>query len=164
MERFLYRLSESEYADRFILKGALLLRVWCAPTARPTIDIDLLGRTSNSPESLEAIVRSICQHAVADDGLHFDAASISSAAIAEEADYAGVRIRFRGTLGTARVTMQIGVGFGDVITPGPSLVDYPTLLGLPAPKLLAYPRETVVAEKFEVMLHRGNLNSRLRDY
>ncbi len=164
MERFLYRLSKSEHAEHFILKGALLLRVWRAPSVRPTMDIDLLGRTSNAPESLEAIVRSVCEQAVEEDGLQFDAESVSGEVIAEEADYAGVRLRFRGKLGAARVTMQIDVGFGDVITPEPSLVDFPTLLAFPAARLLAYPRETVVAEKFEVMLRRGMLNSRLRDY
>lgn len=164
MERFLYRLSKSEYADRFVLKGALLLRVWQAPSPRPTMDIDLLGRTSNAPESLEAIIRDVCDQAVEDDGLNFDATSVSAAAIVEAADYAGVRLRFRGKLGTARVAMQVDVGFGDVVTPEPSLVDFPTLLDLPGPRLLAYPREAVVAEKFQVMLYRGMLNSRLRDY
>ncbi len=164
MERFLYRLSESEYGDRFVLKGALLLRVWEAPFVRPTMDIDMLGRTNNAPEALVAIVRAICQEPVEDDGLLFDDKSVSGAAITEDADYAGVRLRFHGKLGTARVKMQVDVGFGDVITPEPSLVDYPTLLSFPAPRLLAYPRESVVAEKFQVMLHRGMLNSRLRDY
>lgn len=164
MERFLYRLSASEYVDRFVLKGALLLRVWEAPFVRPTMDIDMLGRTNNAPEALVAIVRAICQQAVEDDGLQFDDDSVSGAAITEDADYAGVRLRFHGKLGTARVRMQVDVGFGDVITPEPSLVNYPTLLSFPAPRLLAYPRESVVAEKFQVMLHRGMLNSRLRDY
>jgi len=164
MERFLYRLSESEHGDRFVLKGALLLRVWEAPFVRPTMNIDMLGRTNNAPDALVAIVRAICQQVVEDDGLQFDDDSVSGAAITEDADYAGVRLRFHGKLGTARVRMQVDVGFGDVITPEPSLVDYPTLLSFPAPRLLAYPRETVVAEKFQVMLHRDMLNSRLRDY
>ncbi len=164
MERFLYRLSKSEYAGRFVLKGALLLRAWRAPSVRPTMDIDLLGRMSNAPASLEAVVRQVCKQPVEDDGLIFDAESVEGAAIAEEADYTGVRLRFRGTLGTARITMQIDVGFGDVITPEPSKLTYPTLLGHEAPELLAYPRETVVAEKLQVMLHRRMLNSRLRDY
>lgn len=164
MERFLYRLSKSEHGERFVLKGALLLRVWEAPFVRPTMDIDMLGRTSNAPEALVAIVRAICRQAVEDDGLQFDDESVTGDAITEDADYAGVRLRFHGKLGTARVKMQVDVGFGDVITPEPSLVDYPTLLSFPAPRLLAYPRESVVAEKFQVMLHRGMLNSRLRDY
>lgn len=164
MERFLFRLSESEYADRFVLKGALLLRVWDAPFVRPTMDIDLLGRTSNAPEALVDIVREICRQPVDVDGLEFDNDSVTGESITEEADYAGVRLHFRGKLETARVKMQIDVGFGDVVTPEPSMVEYPTLLGHQPPKLLAYPRETVIAEKFQIMLHRGMLNSRLRDY
>ncbi len=164
MERFLHRLSISEHAERFVLKGALLLRVWEAPAVRPTMDIDLLGRTSNDPTALTRIIQDICRQSVAPDGLEFDAESTVAQTIAEEADYEGVRLRFRGNLGTAKITMQIDVGFGDVITPGPSLADYPTLLGDPAPRILAYPRESAVAEKFQVMLHRAQLNSRLRDY
>ena len=164
MERFLYRLSKSEYADRFILKGALLLRVWGAPFVRPTMDIDVLGRTSDAPEALVDIVREICRKAVDVDGLEFDNDSVTGESITEEADYAGVRLHFRCKLGTARVKMQVDVGFGDVVTPEPSMVEYPTLLGHQPPKLLAYPRETVIAEKFQIMLHRGMFNSRLRDY
>ncbi len=164
MERFLYRLSMSEHAERFVLKGALLLRMWDAPAVRPTMDIDLLGRTSNDPAALTRIIQDVCRQAVAPDGLEFDPESVAAQIIAEEADYEGVRLRFRGNLGTAKITMQIDVGFGDVITPPPSLVDYPTLLGDPAPRVLAYPRESAVAEKFQVMIHRAQLNSRVRDY
>ncbi len=164
MERFLHRLSTSKHADRFVLKGALLLRVWNAPAVRPTMDIDLLGRTSNDPAALTRVIQDICRQSVSADGLQFDAESVVAQTMAEEADYQGVRLRFRGSLGTAKITMQIDVGLGDVITPQPSLVDYPTLFGDPAPRVLAYPRETAVAEKFQVMLHRAQLNSRLRDY
>jgi hypothetical protein len=164
MERFLYRLCQSPHAEVFVLKGALLLRAWNAPSVRPTMDIDLLGRTSNEPANLTRMMRDVCQHDVEPDGLTFDAASVTSQVIAEEADYEGVRLRFRGNLGTARVNMQIDVGFGDVITPAPLTTEYPTLLDYPPPRLLAYPRETTVAEKFQVMLHRAQLNSRLRDY
>lgn len=164
MERFLYRLSRSESAGRFVLKGALSLRVWDAPVARPTMDIDLLGRTSNQPESLAAIFRDVCRQPVEPDGLEFDASSVTGHVIVEDADYGGVRLRFRGQLGTARITIQTDVGFGDVVTPPPRKAEYPTLLELPAPKLLIYPRETTVAEKFQVMLQRAQLNSRLRDF
>jgi hypothetical protein len=164
MERFLYRLSTSKQADRFILKGALLLRVWDAPAVRPTMDIDLLGKTSNDPSALARVIQEICRQSAAADGMQFDAGSVVAQSIAEEADYHGVRLWFRGSLGTAKVTIQIDVGFGDVVTPSPTLVDYPTLLGDPAPRLLAYPRESAVAEKFQVMLRRAQLNSRLRDY
>ncbi len=164
MERYLYRLSKSRYADRFILKGALMLRVWESPVARPTLDIDLLGRTGNDPEALAAIMKEVCGQPVEPDGLEFDGSTVTSRVITEEVDYAGVRIRFRGRLGTARIVMQIDIGFGDVVTPEPTETEYPTLLDLPAPRLVAYPRETAVAEKFQVMLSRAQLNSRLRDY
>jgi hypothetical protein len=164
MERFLYRMSCSSHVKSFILKGALLLKVWQAPAARPTIDIDLLGRTSNEPESLVAIVRDICRQTVKPDGLEFDGESIVGQVITTDAEYDGFRVRFRGQLGTARIAMQIDIGFGDVVTPDPSEVRYPTLLDLPAPRLLACPRETSIAEKFQVMLKRAALNSRLRDY
>jgi predicted nucleotidyltransferase component of viral defense system len=164
MERFLYRLSISKHAERFILKGALLLRVWNAPSVRPTMDIDLLGQTSNEPDSLVLIIQEICQQPVEEDGLEFDVGSVTARVIAEEAGYSGVRLRFRGHLGTARVSLQVDVGFGDVVTPPPSMVDYPILLDAPAPRLLAYPREAAIAEKLQVMLYRGSLNSRLRDY
>ncbi len=127
------------------------------------MDIDLLGRTSNGPAALTVFIQDVCRQSVAPDGLEFDVESVAAQTIAEEADYEGVRLRFRGNLGTAKITTQIDVGFGDVITPQPALVDYPTLLGDPAPRVLAYPRESAVAEKFQVMLHRAQLNSGLRD-
>lgn len=164
MERFLYRLSCSKHASHFVLKGALLLRLWGAPVARPTLDIDLLGRMRNDPDAIAQAIRDICGQSVALDGLEFAPASVAARVIVEEADYPGVRVRFRGTLGTARISMQVDVGFGDLVTPPPAEIEYPTLLELPCPKLLAYPRETTLAEKFQVMLHRGLLNSRLRDY
>jgi predicted nucleotidyltransferase component of viral defense system len=164
MERLLYRLSRSKHSDRFVLKGALLLRVWEAPSVRPTMDIDLLGYTNNEPEPLAAIVREICHQPVEPDGLEFDAQSVTARTIVEHADYAGVRVRFGAQLGTGRITMQIDVGFGDVVTPKPTRVEYPTLLDFPPAKVLAYPREAAVAEKFQVMLRLAQLNSRLRDY
>ncbi len=164
MERFLYRLAQSPHSRRFVLKGALLLRVWDAPAVRPTMDIDLLGRMSNEVDALTAAVREICGQVVEPDGLKFDGTTVAGERIAEDAEYEGVRVRFRGALGTARITMQLDVGFGDVITPDAAEVNYPTLLDLPAPRLLAYPRETSVAEKFQAMLHLAQLNSRMKDY
>ncbi len=110
MERFLHRLSISTHADRFILKGALLRQVWQAPAARPTMEIDLLGRTSNDPAAPTRIVQDLCRQSAAAAGLQFDADTVAAQAVAEEADYHGVRVRFRGSLGTARITMQIDVG------------------------------------------------------
>jgi len=164
MERFLYRLAQSSHAGRFVLKGALMFRAWGAPASRPTRDIDLLGRLENTVETVVPVFRDVCGIAVQQDGMVFDPASVAGALIKEDADYAGVRVTFLGTLQNARVAMQVDIGFGDVVTPGPVQTDYPTLLALPAPHLNGYPRETVVAEKFEAMVKLGLVNSRMKDF
>jgi len=164
MERFLYRLSKSPHAARFVLKGALMLRVWDAPMARPTRDIDLLGRLENSLENGSTVVRELCALEVESDGLVFRPATVKSERIREDADYEGVRIRFDGLLARARIAMQLDVGIGDVMVPGPVEITYPTLLDLPAPRLKGYPRETAIAEKFEAMVKLGTLNSRMKDF
>ncbi len=164
MERFLYRLTQSPYADRFILKGALLLTAWRAPLSRPTMDIDLAGRTNNQLDHIKEIIGAVCDIAVDPDGIEFDRASIDVSRIKEDADYEGVRVRFHGTLARARIPMQLDIGFGDLITPGPTEIEYPALLDFPAPVLQAYPKETVVAEKLEALTTLGVLNSRIKDY
>ena len=164
MERFLYRLTKSPYAGRFILKGALLLTAWRAPLSRPTMDIDLAGRTNNQLDHVKEIVGALCDIAVGSDGIEFDRASIDVSRIKEDADYEGVRVRFHGTLARARIPMQLDIGFGDLITPGPTEIEYPGLLDFPAPVLQAYPKETVVAEKLEALTTLGVLNSRIKDY
>jgi predicted nucleotidyltransferase component of viral defense system len=164
MERFLYRLSQTEYVDSFVLKGALLFRVWDTPDSRATKDIDFLAYLDNSPDNLAAIIRDVCATNSLDDGLVFDPETVEARRIKEGADYEGVRIRFRGQLGNARIHMQVDVGFGDIIHPDVVLADYPALLDLPAPSLRTYPPETVVAEKVEAMVHLGSLNSRMKDF
>ena len=164
LERWLFRLSQSSYGERFILKGALLAVVWNAPVTRPTRDIDLLGRISNDLELMRGVIAEIAQMTVEDDGLVFDPMSVTAERIAEDADYEGVRAKFRGHLGSARILMQIDIGFSDVVTPGPVEVSFPTLLGHPSPLLLAYNRETAIAEKFEAMVKLGELNSRMKDF
>ena len=164
MERFLYRLSKSPHAASFVLKGALMLRVWDAPMARPTKDIDLLGRLEHSLENGSTVVREVCAVEVEPDGLAFRSATLRSERIREDADYEGVRIRFDGLLARARIAMQLDVGIGDVMVPGPVEIAYPTLLDFPAPRLKGYPRETAIAEKFEAMVKLGALNSRMKDF
>lgn len=164
MERFLYRLAQSPHADRFVLKGALMFHAWRASTSRPTKDIDLLGYMENSTAALAAIMREVCGQPVEADGLLFDRESVAAVAIKEDADYAGVRLAFRGSLENARIAMRIDVGFGDVMYPGPEVAEYPTILDHSAPRLRGYPRETVVAEKFEAMVKLGLLNSRMKDF
>lgn len=164
MERFLYRLSVSKHADKFVLKGALMLTAWGLAATRPTRDIDLLGRLPNRVEELVGIVRDVCGQKAEPDGLTFDGSSVAGVLIKEDADYEGVRVTFRGHLDNMRLPMQIDVGFGDVVSPEAELIGYPTILDLPAPQLRGYTRETVVAEKFEAMVKLGLLNSRMKDF
>lgn len=164
MERFLHRLSTSPHRARFVLKGALMLHVWEAPLARATKDLDFLGRLDNSLENLDRVVREVCAAEVVDDGMMFDPDTVKTARIKEDAEYEGVRVRFVGMLGRARVAMQLDVGFGDVVTPGSHEITYPALLDFPAPRLAGYPRETVVAEKFHAMVYLRTLNSRMKDF
>ena len=164
MERFLYRLSQSSHADRFILKGALMLRVWRSPEVRPTMDIDMLGRTSNEETDIITQIREIVTVDVEIDGLAFDPDSIQVERITEGADYDGIRIRFLGALGSVRINMQIDIGFGDVVYPEPEESDLPTMLNFPSPRLLCYSRESFISEKLEAMVKLGMLNSRMKDF
>jgi hypothetical protein len=143
---------------------ALLFRIWNTADSRATRDIDFLAYLDNSPDNLAAITRDVCTTDSLDDGLVFDPETVEAQRIKEDADYEGVRIRFRGQLGNARIHMQVDVGFGDIVHPDAVLADYPVLLDLPAPSLRIYPPETVVAEKVEAMVHLGSLNSRMKDF
>lgn len=163
MERLLYRLSISEHADKFILKGALMFNVWGLASLRPTRDIDLLGRTSNAIESIAEIFSQVCKSNAEADGLTFDE-TLRSESIKEDADYAGVRITVIAYLGKTKFPIQIDIGFADVVTPTPKKLEYPTLLDYPAPYLYAYPRETVLAEKIQAMIALGMSNSRMKDF
>lgn len=164
MERFLYRLSRSAHAQRFILKGALMLRVWQAPVFRPTMDIDMLAKTGNDEENIISQITEVLNVEVEPDGLDFDTDFIQSERITEDADYQGIRIRFRGTLDSARINMQLDIGFGDIVHPDPIESELPTLLDFAAPRLLCYSRESAIAEKFEAMVKLGILNSRMKDF
>jgi len=128
MERLLYRLSLSPHAGKVVLKGALLFTAWRAPMYRPTRDIGLLGRLDNSPDSIAAVFRAICRQDVEPDGLVFDADALTAGRIAEDADYAGVRVSIRGQLGNARINLHVDIGFSDVIVPAPIELEYPVIL------------------------------------
>jgi predicted nucleotidyltransferase component of viral defense system len=164
MERFLYRFAQSEYAKSFILKGALMFTVWNVPARRTTVDIDFLARFDNQIEKVEQVIRNVCTVKVPTDGLIFDSKTVRGQHIKEDADYEGVRVKFMGFLEKTKIPMQIDVGFGDVIIPRPSAVDYPTILDFPAPHLQGYTIESVIAEKFEAMVKLGTLNSRMKDF
>ncbi len=164
LERFLYRLSTSVYVDKFILKGALLFTVWQQPETRSTVDIDLLGKISNDPDTVTKVFQEICEINVLEDGLRFDSTSVTSEPITVDADYQGVRVRLYGYLNKARVRIQIDIGFSDVVTPSPEIFNYPTILHISAPKLNCYNKETFIAEKFQAMVQLNILNSRMKDF
>lgn len=164
MERFLYRFSLSAHADRFILKGALMLRIWRSPGFRPTMDIDMLGITSNKGTEIIRQIQEIMVVDVEPDGLDFDPNSIQSERITEDANYKGIRLRFLGKLEKARIHMQLDIGFGDAVYPKLEKLEFPTILDFPAPYLLCYSRESSIAEKFEAMVKLGILNSRMKDF
>jgi hypothetical protein len=124
IERVLYRLAKSEVAQQFVLKGATLFHVWNRKLHRPTRDIDLLGFCSDDPESLRGVMLRIIRVPCPEDGLSFDENSLAVAPIREDMDYGGVRAKFRANLGNIRIPIQIDVGFGDAITPGPEWLEY----------------------------------------
>lgn len=164
LERLLYRLSVSEHRERFILKGAMLFATWVEDPFRPTRDLDLLGFGESDAKALEETFRSVFAIKVGDDGVKFDVRALKAAPIREEMKYGGVRINTTAMIDGARVPVQVDIGFGDAITPAPVEIDYPVLLDNPAPRLRAYPAETVVAEKFEALVSLGIANSRLKDF
>ena len=151
IERLLYRLGVSDYADRFVLKGAMLFKLWSGGVHRATWDLDLHGIGSSAVADVVAVIRSLCAIA-AGDGIVFDSASAVGDVTRADQEYGGVRVRLNAHLAEARIPVQIDVGFGDAITPAPALAPYPTLLDHPPPNVLAYPREAVVAEKLKVGL------------
>lgn len=162
-ERILYRLSLSKYKDNFLLKGAALFNVWFNEPHRPTKDLDLLGFGASDIATLENTMREICRIDGA-DGLVLLADSVKGALIREEEVYGGIRLTLTAMLEKARISVQVDVGFGDAVTPRPSEETLPTILDLPAPRLKIYPKETVIAEKFEAMVKLGIANSRMKDF
>ena len=164
LERMLYRLSISDQRDQFLLKGALLFDLWFDVPHRPTHDADFLGFGSADIPHVEEVFRSISRIEV-EDGIVFQPDSVKAAEIRKEANYAGVRVTLIGLLDSARCPVQIDVGFGDAVVPGPEDVCYPIILpGMPEPQIRAYPRYTVVAEKLEALTSLGMLNSRMKDF
>jgi len=164
IERLLFRLSKSRYADRFLVKGAMLFAIWDEKTHRPTRDLDLLGFGPSEREDLLQTFRAVAASEVVDDGLVFDPASVTADEIREDNAYGGIRVRLMGKLGTAEIPVQIDIGVGDAVTPEPESVLFPTLLDFPAPQIRIYPAYTVVAEKFEAMVKLGMTNTRMKDF
>lgn len=167
LERFLYRLAKSEHAQSFVLKGALMFLGWGLPLRRLTKDIDLQGYTSNEVENLITIVRHVCIQEVEHDGMHYDHQSVMGEVIIEGVDYEGVRIRLIGYLGNAKIHLQVDVSFADEITPTVQEINYPTVLpelGMESFPILGYPIETSIAEKFQTMVVKDEINSRMKDF
>ena len=164
VERFLYRLSRSPHAETFVLKGALLLLAWLGETLRPTRDADLLGFGELSDDTLKGIFGEVCTVDVEPDAITFLPDTVEVQAIREEDAYGGRRVTLQARLGPARIRVQVDIGIGDAVTPGPQWLEYPSLLDLPRPRLRAYARETVVAEKLHAMVMLGMRNSRMKDY
>ena len=164
IERFLFRLSQSPHATKFYLKGALMLRLWDSPLSRPTIDVDLMGQTVLSNEALEKTIRDVCEQKVPDDGCIFDSSTVRAQAIRVDDDYGGIRVEFLAHIGKMRLRMQVDVGFGDVVVPGPIPIDFPALLDFPSPHLLAYSPESAIAEKFQAIVILDSANSRMKDF
>lgn len=164
MERFLYRFGQGPFAKEYVLKGAMMMRVWDFSLARPTMDIDLHSPRNEDQRSLWHMVKATLETEVPDDGLVFDPNSINVEEIRAQQKYQGLRVRFVGTLGVARTTVQIDVGFGDTVVPKPTKIKFPIMLDHPQPSLLGYPAETAIAEKFSAMVDLGAANSRMKDF
>lgn len=164
LERFLYRLGESDRCDRFVLKGAMLLRLWSDQPYRATRDLDLLRRGDGSFDAIREDLRAIVRTPAPADAVTFDADRIPIEPIRAEDEYAGTRATLLARCGKARLSLQIDMGLGDAVWPAPQRCTYPGLLDLPEPRLLAYPREAVVAEKLEAIVVLGDRNSRIKDF
>jgi len=164
-ERFLYRLSRSAYRDQFVLKGAMLFAVRIGEQYRPTRDLDLLGMGESTEAAIDRAVREIAATRADDDGLVFDVGTLEVHPIREDNRYGGLRAVLQAHLAEARIHVQIDIGFGDAITPAATDLEFPTLLDdMPSPSVLAYPTDTIVAEKTEAMVHLGISNSRMKDF
>jgi hypothetical protein len=165
MESFLFRLSRTKYASKFILKGSLLFYVWNLPLRRPTKDMDFRGYVENSPENMMQVIKDILVEPVPEDGISFDLKSIKTEQTQIDADYQGMRIKFNGYSGRSRIPMQLDIGFSDEIISKAKLVDYPGLLSNQKNiQVISYPIESVISEKFHAMVYHAELNSRWKDY
>jgi hypothetical protein len=165
LERLLYRLSISPHADGFILKGASLFLVWKGQNYRVTKDADLLGFGPADAERITGIFKELCKAATEDiDGIDFMDDTVRAIPIREGQAYDGIRVTLDGLLHQARIPLQVDICFGDVVTPKPERIKFPTLLDAPPLQLLAYPRYTMVAEKFEAMVRLGVANSRMKNF
>lgn len=164
VERFITRLSASPYRNKFILKGAMLFFVWKLDNKRTTMDLDLLGIGKSDPEQISDIFKQVCEISTEDDGLFFDKNSIAIVPIRENANYEGVRAVIQVYLGTMPIRLQVDIGSGDAVVPSPLLLEFPALLDKHGPFIRTYSPETMIAEKFNIIVQLGMANSRMKDY
>ena len=164
VERFLYRLGQSEHREHFVLKGAMLFVLWDTAVDRPTKDLDLAGFWANDAASLLIAIREILAIPCPEDGITFAADTVTVEPIRHRTEYHGFRLQVVGELAAARISLQIDVGFGDAIEPPAVFETYPVVLDAPAPRIRAYPREVSIAEKLHAMVSLGLENSRLKDF
>ena len=164
IERLLYRLTRTPHASRFTLKGAMLFAIWMDKPHRPTLDVDLLCAGEPDTDDLRTVFQEVCAAVVEPDGMRFDTASVRVDEIREDNIYQGLRVKLTGYLGSARIPVQVDVGFGDVITPKPTEATFGPLLDFAPPVIAAYPPESLIAEKLEAMVALGMANSRMKDF
>jgi predicted nucleotidyltransferase component of viral defense system len=165
MERFLYRLSKTKYAEKFILKGGLLFYAWNLSMRRPTRDIDFRGYVASNGKNLLKIINEVIARSVPEDGIVFDAQSVSVEETQIDAGYQGIRVKLTALLQRTRIPVQIDIGFSDELTSKAEIIEYPNILSdLDSVRMKGYPKETVVAEKFHAMVRHAELNSRMKDY
>lgn len=164
-ERLLFRLSKSSFKDRFFLKGGVLIYALEGEASRPTLDLDLLGQKMEADrDKVKKTFQKVCAIEYVEDGVTFDTESLEASEIVKEGNYSGIRIKVMAFLGNTRQWMQVDIGFGDVVVPGPVNISFPTLLEMAAPELLAYSTESLIAEKFEAMISLAEFNSRMKDF
>ena len=165
LERTIYRLSISEYAERFTLKGGIFLyALFNGDYTRATTDIDLLAQCiSNDTEEMKKVFKEIFS-IKCDDALRFDLNTLDVIYITEFKEYHGVKVSILGYLDKTKVPISIDIGFGDVVYPEIMKMDFPVLLDMDIPKVYAYSINSVVAEKFEAFVSLGLANSRYKDF
>ena len=164
IERLLYRLSRSEWRDRFVLKGAMLFTIWAEKPHRTTRDVDLLGFGDVTVAEMERVFRALCTVPVEPDGLAFRVATVAGERIRAGQGSAGVRVTMEAELARAVIPLQVDIGTGDRVVPAPVLAVLPPLLDMPAPRLRTYSRYSVVAEKLQILVEKGLATSRMKDF
>ena len=163
LERLLFRIGQSVHADQFVLKGAMVMMTWFDDPYRSTRDLDLLGFGSPDPDAMLATFREILMQD-SGDGVQFYAAALRVDRIRDELEYGGLRLQTTAEISGAKIKVMIDIGFGDAVEPKAEVIDYPSMLDFPAPRLRAYARETVIAEKFQALVALGRANSRMKDF